>query len=69
MKCCCCGADAGWFKQWWNRDKGYGICRSCVEESIRLGETAEQIEHNYGKEGVHYAAGATGPSPRSFMPI
>jgi hypothetical protein len=30
LTCSCCGGDAGEFEQWPNRDKGYGLCASCV---------------------------------------
>jgi len=55
LACCVCGEDAGKWKQHWNRDTGYGICRSCVEWVASRGETEAQILDYYGKEGVNYA--------------
>ena len=31
LGCTCCGAEAGKWMQWHNRDTGFGICRSCVD--------------------------------------
>ena len=54
LTCCCCGSDAGRWKQHWNRDTGYGICASCVaEEMTRC--TTEQIESYYGNAGINFA--------------
>jgi len=56
LECCVCGNGAGRFKQHWNRDDGYGICRSCVEWLVRERNTsAEEIRDLYGIEGVNYA--------------
>jgi hypothetical protein len=30
LTCCCCGGDAPAYQQWWNRDKGYGLCGRCA---------------------------------------
>ena len=52
--CCCCGGDAGRYKQHWNRDTDYGLCESCIDFCAR--NTAEaDFEETYGKPGVHYA--------------
>lgn len=53
--CCCCGADAGYFEQHWNRDAGYGLCAKCVEFCAK-GMTADQFKSNYGVAGVNYPA-------------
>lgn len=55
LECCCCGGFAGHWEQWWNRDDGYGICRSCVDWQISRGTSAEEIRDLYGEEGRHYA--------------
>lgn len=53
LECCCCGGDAGRWKQHWNRDDGYGICMSCVAHQVgRYG--IPMIEDLYGKEGVNW---------------
>lgn len=54
LNCCCCGADAGRWRQWWNRDTGFGVCVSCVESERRHGTSEEEIEEMYGKEGVNW---------------
>jgi len=59
LECCVCGGDAGRFQQHWNRDDGYGICRSCVDWLIDKRNTSpEEIKDCYGTEGVNYAAKA-----------
>lgn len=62
LECCCCGGDAGDFKQWWNRDTGYGICVGCVTEQLEL-YGPEMVRDYYGEAGVHYEAPA---APRSI---
>jgi hypothetical protein len=50
--CCCCSA-ATRGRQWWNRDKGYGLCDNCIvfcKADIKPGET----HMDYGVRGVHY---------------
>jgi hypothetical protein len=57
LQCCVCGNAAGNFKQHWNRDKGYGICRPCVDWlRTRRAATPAEILDLYGHEGVNYAA-------------
>ena len=58
LECACCGADAGRWRQWYNRDTGYGVCRKCVDWLIGRGETADEIRDCYGISGVHYAPAA-----------
>lgn len=55
MTCCCCGAYAGFWEQWYNRDAGYGICPDCIVYVRSLGESPEEMKSNYGVEGVNYA--------------
>ena len=50
--CCCCNANIRG-RQWWNRDKGYGLCSSCAEW-IAETETAKEMRSNYGVRGKHY---------------
>ena len=52
--CCICGRNA-YGKQWWNRDKGFGLCIDCAEKWI--GKTDRQeFERSYGRAGVHWGA-------------
>lgn len=53
MTCCVCGAYAGRWEQHWNRDTGYGICKSCAVEQ-RKRETPEEHASLYGLPGVNY---------------
>lgn len=55
LECCCCGRDAGRWRQWPNRDSGYGICRQCVDSALAAGERPEDVRDCYGVEGTHYA--------------
>jgi len=52
LSCCCCG-ESTTGRQWWNRDKGFGLCPSCAK---RIGETEtpEEMKSLYGVEGIHY---------------
>jgi hypothetical protein len=65
LECCVCGNGAGRWQQHWNRDAGYGICRSCVEWVAKPrgehqpGYTPAEIADLYGIEGVNYAPAAT----------
>lgn len=52
LTCCCCGNETRG-RQWWNRDKGFGLCNKCVDFCKR-GETEESFKQCYGIEGVHY---------------
>ena len=58
LTCCCCGEYAGRWKQWWNRDDGYGCCAACVEDELRSGMPQEEVNKMYGLPGVH-----RGPAP------
>jgi hypothetical protein len=53
MTCCVCGGDAGFCKQHYNRDTGYGICPRCVAEEAAT-NTPEHLRSMYGTAGVHY---------------
>jgi hypothetical protein len=69
MECCVCGASAGRWLQWWNRDTGYGVCMSCVDWTEQRnrgrGLTEEQIKTEtrelYGVEGQNYGASLARP--------
>lgn len=50
LTCCCCGQYAGWFRQWWNRDTGYGICRPCA-----IKHSQAYPEGSVGREGENWA--------------
>jgi hypothetical protein len=54
MTCCCCGADAGRWKQHWNRDTGYGVCAPCIKWLRGKGESETEIGNLYGKEGINW---------------
>lgn len=52
LSCSCCGRyTLG--RQWFNRDKGYGLCTRCIEFCKR-GETDASFRSMYGDRGVHY---------------
>jgi hypothetical protein len=51
LRCSVCGGHAKG-KQWWNQDKGYGICSQCASKMKADGK--EDINQSYGKEGTHY---------------
>ena len=54
-KCSCCGGHAGSWKQWHNRDEGFGICGRCVRWMLDDRHMdAEELKRNYGEPGVHY---------------
>ena len=53
LRCSVCGA-AAYGKQWWNRDKGYGICMKCVELVLEK-EGKEALVRGYGHAGIHYS--------------
>lgn len=53
LQCCCCG-NGTQGRQWWNRDKGFGLCVSCAER-ISKTESPEYMKECYGIEGVHYS--------------
>ena len=54
LECCCCGQPAPAFKQWWNRDTGYGICATCFRR-ITTKEGCVEALHRYGHPGVHHS--------------
>lgn len=54
LRCACCAGYAPAKKQWWNQDKGYGICARCFEW-IAEREGLEQAQFSYGKAGLHHS--------------
>lgn len=49
LVCACCGRQT-MGRQWFNQDKGYGLCHRCSEEG-----RFHDIAHSYGVEGINYA--------------
>lgn len=57
LTCCVCGASAPAHKQWWNRDRGFGLCGRCAAWlKTRRDYNAEEFRQNYGDEGIHWIA-------------
>ena len=54
LECCCCGQPAPAFKQWWNRDTGYGICATCYRRITAKQGCVEALQR-YGHPGVHHS--------------
>ena len=61
LSCCCCGGDAGRWAQHWNRDRGYGICRTCIEGPYSCSGPIE-LTSLFGTEGVNYAGPTIQPA-------
>ena len=55
--CCCCGESAIG-RQWWNRDKGYGLCAACVH-TLCPKMSPEEFHQFYGQRGLHVATHLT----------
>jgi hypothetical protein len=61
LECCSCGVRTRG-EQWWNRDKGRGVCVRCVDShALRLylqdyspEEALYEIEQCYGWRGIHW---------------
>ena len=51
--CCCCGKYTKG-KQWYNRDKGYGICPDCAKWVKETGTSKEEMISSYGHPGINY---------------
>lgn len=49
--CCVCGKQEQG-RQWWNRDKGYGLCRSCGIEMGKKG--IDDPSSMAGDRGYHW---------------
>ena len=52
LTCCSCAGPAGRWRQHANRDKGFGICRPCLD---RERPTPVGVASRYGVEGVNFA--------------
>lgn len=53
LKCSCCGADAPG-KQWWNQDKGTGICATCFDR-VKSRDGESEAVKSYGHIGIHHS--------------
>lgn len=60
--CACCGGQAPARKQWFNQDKGYGICARCFTRVVKhertvLGnpEAEASAIRSYGRAGEHHS--------------
>lgn len=63
LGCACCGTGV-MGRQWYNRDTGYGVCKSCADANTeRYGEgskeTSEPCDSTtyslYGVRGYHFS--------------
>ena len=59
LSCACCGGDAGYWKQWSNQDRGWGLCRLCADHLTDDSDGAPRYSHaelrnTYGVPGVHF---------------
>lgn len=55
LTCACCGASCKG-RQWYNRDKGYGLCPKCYQWMRTKGVSEEEIHQDYGVKGLHFHA-------------
>lgn len=53
LTCCCCSNQTEG-RQWWNRDKGFGLCPQCAE-MISKKEDEQTMKECYGNKGIHYS--------------
>ena len=51
--CACCG-EMTRGRQWFNRDRGFGLCPKCADWMLEHNESLEDMESSYGVRGVHY---------------
>ena len=51
--CAICGNEAHG-KQWWNRDKGYGLCLDCAAKWVMKHTTIDEFTKSYGHPGTHW---------------
>ena len=52
LTCSCCG-DSTKGRQWFNRDRGYGICNPCAASETK-NLTPVTMKACYGVAGEHY---------------
>lgn len=63
LVCSICDRSAGNWQQWWNRDQGYGICKSCVDnwkDSQMFGKPRfgpGEFDKTYGAAGINRPRG------------
>lgn len=57
LECNCCGGDAGRFRQWWNRDTGFGQCAACTDRGLERGESLAYVRDMAGDPRVHRPQG------------
>ena len=53
MHCACCG-DITKGRQWFNQDRGYGLCARCAKW-IEGRHGRDYVEDAYGKFGIHHS--------------
>ena len=53
LSCACCGSSCKG-KQWYNRDRGYGLCARCYHWMKGRGVSEEEIHQDYGVAGLHF---------------
>lgn len=53
LKCAVCGGNAPG-RQWFNQDKGFGICAHCFTSIVEK-EGQEQAVKSYGHPGIHHS--------------
>jgi hypothetical protein len=56
LTCSCCLGEAPAYAQWWNRDRGYGLCGGCatwIREKSRSFDP-DEFRRSYGDGGVHW---------------
>jgi len=54
MKICSCCGQYTKGKQWFNQDKGYGLCKKCYDW-IAEKESPDYIRSCYGEKGINCA--------------
>lgn len=61
-QCSCCGKQVEQdYPQWRERDKGYGICKGCVNWLVNdHGYNTHELTDAYGRANKHRAAGPNG---------
>lgn len=61
--CCCCGSLALAKEQWFNRDRGYGLCGACADMLKRRPDyNEEEFTSYYGHAGIHWMPSEPAPA-------
>lgn len=47
LRCCCCGCETRG-RQWWNRDRGFGLCPTCADEYYKDPREAQSMAGERG---------------------